>query len=94
MSILPLMLMSTAASSYVASQLCQNKIEETLERKYYIIYGLTKDNKKIYWNGLWWINEREKARTYNSFKKVLSDIEKFSSENTNWSIRSIDWEAY
>lgn len=94
MSILPLMLMPIATNSYVASQLSQNKIEETLERKYYIIYGLTKDNKKIYWDGLWWINEKEKAEIYNSFEKVLGDIKKFSSENTNWSIRSIDWEVY
>ena len=94
MSILPLMLMSTATSSYVASRLSQDKAEEVLERKYYIIYGLAESGKKQYWDGLWWINEREKAKTYNSFEKVLSNIKKFSSENTNWSIRNIDWEVY
>lgn len=68
MSILPLMMMPIAANSYVASRLSQDKAEEVLERKYYIIYGVTESGKKQYWDGLWWINEREKAETYNSFK--------------------------
>lgn len=94
MSVLPLMIMPAVVSSYVASRLSQDKVEEVLERKYYIIYGMTESGKKIYWDGLWWINEREKAKTYNSFEKVLGAIKNFSSGNTNWSIRSIDWEVY
>lgn len=47
MSILPLMLMSTAASSYVASRLSQDKAEEVLERKYYS--ALRKNTTSLVW---------------------------------------------